>query len=306
MLFPKNVVIWTLPRAGSTSMLYGIRDAMKASNLRQVQQLWEGTGVWGILRLRDYKQIGRNIDFSKSIDHTEKLSVDYRHWIVGKHGVLRSVTATGDPRVEVDNRVNLLREGNWINSVVFKNMRWSPESIDRVYLNKEFDDAIFASPQSFHHVILWRRNIFDWLCSRFVFMRVGIAHGTYEWDGTTFISNNWRPIKVRKQVYRVIDEFVNTFDIIPKHNTIMVETGDINSMKKISWPDETTLPLPKDVFKQDLGQMSYINLITQEKVKPVDLLQSCHIDLFSELAEEIDQRYDWQNLDKNSGFKLHE
>ena len=307
MSLPKNVVIWTLPRAGSTSLLYGIRDAMRAAELPYVHQLWEGTGAWGVLKLKNDRLLGKQIDFSKIIDNDVEISAECRHWQVGKHGVLRSVNVIGDPRTEPDNRVNILREGNWINSVVFKNMRWSPESLDRQRLNKDFDDALFASPQQFHNVVLWRRNLFDWLCSRFVFMRVGMSHGTYEWDGTTLIGDpeKFRRGKYKNQAMSVLDEFIATFDKIPKSSSIMVETGAINSMPTIAWPDSTELPIPTGAFEQKDGAMVYINTLTQKRVGPKDLVHPALIDIFRDIEAKANERFDWQNLDKNHGFKIH-
>ena len=307
-MLPKNIVIWTLPRAGSTSVLYGLRDAMRAAKLRNVQQLWEGTGAWGILRLRHDKKLGKSLDFSRRMIIDEEISAEYRRWVVGPQGMLKMVDTIGDPRIELDNRVNILIEGKWINSVVFKNMRWSPESLDRAGLNKEFDDAIFASPKPFHHIILWRKNMFDWLCSRYVLMRVGMAHGIYEWDGTTLIGdkNRWKPAKYKRQAMAVLDEFIETFKIIPKDKTIMLETSVLNSLNKASWPDQTGLSLPPNVFKQQSGSMVYINTATGLRASPKDLLQPFILDMFRELEAEINKKYNWQDLDKNSGFTYYE
>ena len=303
----ENIAIWTLPRSGSSSLMFGIRDSMKATlpqNMR-VHHLWEGTGIWGILKFTENKSLWNQIDFS-SVDESSTIELHYRQWTVGPAGTLKINQVIGDPRLEVENRNRILREGKWNNAVVFKNMRWSGESYDRVRLSREFDQALLGSPKNFHHVILWRRNILDWLCSRYLLMKVTSPHGVHEWDGVPM--GNPEKFKKKRHVrnaMRVVSEFVDSLSAIPKQKSIMIETKAINSLTELVWPTNHRLQLNVDAFKQNAGSVTYINKNTGQKVNTVDLVPTEVLEVFHEINDRIQRTHNWNELPERHGFKSY-
>lgn len=304
---PENICIWTIPRSGSTSMLYGLKTSLEdvLPPGKRIRHLWEATGIWGMLKMADSRDLHNKIDFSVIDDSV--IYTNYRKWVVGPRGVLRIEEGLGDPRLEIENRLTILAEGKWKNPVIMKNMRWSPESSDRQKLNSDFDHAILNSPKNFQHVVLWRRDIVDWLASRFMLTKMPDgAHGTLEWDGE-YLGNpdKFRIRRFSRVSLRVLDEFNESLAKLPRGKSMMVETKAMNSLDKLSWPDGKELPIASGAFDHARGQVMYVDAKTGSRLKSLDIIHPDIIGMFQEINHKAQNRLDWNNLDKLHGFKVN-
>jgi len=304
MTNPKNIVIWCYQRSGSTSLLRGTRLGLKEIYGLSTAGLWEATGRFGILGPEDaHRRDTKNFDFNPSIDTPTSLT--YYPWFINKRRSLRRnrLGKTGNPRNELPMRARLIREGKWQNSIVFKNMRWSNDSDNiRLELNKLFDTAILTSAAEFYHIVLWRRDLFKWICSKFVFAMTQQAHGTVEWDGQFFGDpENFTGAKFISTAWRILEEFISSSDQLPKEKTIMIETNSINAISELVWPDGAALTVPTNE-SLSIGKVNYVDTRTGTAVTPIDLIHPYTIRLFRAFEAECNKNLDWQNLDKNLGF----
>jgi hypothetical protein len=145
--FPKNIVVWTLPRSGSTNLQYriaaGQRRATKNANTRN---LLEVGGVSGILR--GHWGVGYEINFDDALPTSTNNDItllNYFHWTINQENNLHIADAHGNPLDEIKSRSDLIRNKTWSNPVVMKNMRWSRESHFPEKLNELFDKAFLES-----------------------------------------------------------------------------------------------------------------------------------------------------------------
>jgi hypothetical protein len=305
MTNPKNIVLWSPPRTGSTSLISGMHRGLASVHGPTVRGLWEGTGKYGILLPDDARAVTKNnIDLGNHDGNP--LSLEYLHWFINRRGMLtkhKPLTGiVGDPRDEPPNRAQLIREGKWNNSVIFKNMRWSDESKNRVQLNQLFDAAILSSAADFHHVILWRRDLFKWFCSTFLFARLSKAHGEIEWDGKQYgLPQSFNSAHFKWHKDRLLTECIDSFKQLPKENTLMIETQSINNISTLTWPDGAVLEIPNQ-STVPRGKVVYINTQTNQAVDPIDIVHPYAIEKFHNMEIEFNKKFDWQNLDKNLGF----
>ena len=303
MTNPKNIVIWCPARSGSTSLMRGARLGLKEIHGPSTASLWEATGRYGILGPKDAHGTEKNFNFAPWID--TPVSLNYHPWFINKRGSLRRnrLGKTGNPRTELPRRARLIREGNWQNSVIFKNMRWSNDSgRSRLELNELFDTAILTSSAEFHHIVLWRKDLFKWISSTFVFSRTQQAHGTVEWDGKLFGDPaHFTGTKYTSGHYKALEQFIISSSRLPKEKTVMIETNSINAISELVWPDSTRLALPNNATLLT-GKVNYVDTRTGAAVTPIDLIHPHAIKLFRAFEAKCNKHLDWQNLDKNLGF----
>ena len=93
--------------------------------------------------------------------------------------------------------------------------------------------------------------------------------------------------------------------MLPKDQTVMVETKRMNDLHLLEWSDGTELYLPPpDSLKKPIGSSNYVNIQTGEKVKPAQMLGPRTLELISKIAQRIEDELHWSQLDKTSGLKV--
>ena len=310
MKSPKNIVEWTLPRSGSTHFLQRMARALALTYKDpDTKNMQEGTGLGGIFR--DYLGITKEIDFGDIFSEDpikETINCDYMQWYIDDTGKMRIHTVHGDPLMEPVARARMLKTGTWRNPIVVKNMRWSSESTDTKRLNDMFDRAVIDSEvEKFYHVVLWRRDAFELMCSRLIMTMIHQAHGTYEWDGKRMfgIVNPDMKELFQDNMFRLFSSFKDSLSILPKDQTVMVETKRMNDLHLLEWADGTELYLPPpDSLMKPIGSSNYVNIQTGEKVKPAQMLGPRTLDLIRQISVRIEKELGWSQLDKTSGLRI--
>lgn len=310
MKSPKNIVEWTLPRSGSTHFLQRMSRALALTyNDPDTKNMQEGTGLGGIFR--DYLGITKEIDFGDIFSEDpvkETINCDYMQWYIDETGKMRIHTVHGDPLMEPVARARMLKTMTWRNPVVIKNMRWSSESSETARLNDMFDRAVIDSEvEKFYHVVLWRRDAFELMCSRLIMTMIHKAHGTYEWDGKRLfgiVDPNMKEL-FQDNMFRLFSTFKDSLSILPPEQTVMVETKRMNDLHLLEWSDGTELYLPPpDSLLKPIGSSNYVNIQTGEKVKPAQMLGPRTLDLIRQIAVRVEKELGWSQLDKTSGLKI--
>jgi len=309
---PKNIVEWTLPRSGSNHFLQRMTRALFFAHQNpDTKNMQEGTGLGGIYSLRDCLGITKEIDFGDIFSEDsikETINCDYIQWFIDDTGKMRRHVVHGNPLHEPQARAQMLKTGTWRNPVAIKNMRWSSESERYARLNDMFDRAVIDSEvEKFYHVLLWRRDAFELMCSRLVMVAIRKTHGTYEWDGKRLFAIVDPVMKelFQASMLRLFSTFKDSLSILPPEQTVMVETKRMNNLHLLEWSDGTELYLPPpDSLKKPIGSSNYVNIQTGEKVKPAQMLGPRTLDLIRQISVRVEKELDWRQLDKNSGHKI--
>jgi hypothetical protein len=309
---PQNIIVWTLTRTGSTAFQQLLARGLYEAHGPDVKNMQEATGIGGIMHAYSVAMHMRTkIDFGAAVDPAlvpeEIKPVGYTNWQIDNTGSLRMKEMSGNPVDEVHNRLDLIKSGNWKNHVVFKNMRWTLESSHLQQLNMLFEDAMINSQQSFHHVVLWRKNIFDMVASRVAMKYTGLAHGVYGFDGKPFEAHKVAYKEFGQGYQDTVDEFIRMLPLLDQQRTVMVETEKINSLEKIEWRDGTVLTMPDraSIVNKDVGINRYVHKHTKEEIRPIDMLGVATKEIAFNLANTMQQKYDWDNLGTKFGFKSY-
>lgn len=312
MSSPQNIIVWTLTRTGSTAFQQLLARALYETHGPVVKNMQEATGIGGIMHASSVAMHMRTkIDFGSAIDPTlvpnEIKQLGYTNWFVDNSNHLKLREVYGNPVDEVHNRLDLIKGGDWSNHVVFKNMRWTLESTHIQELNMLFEDAMINSQQSFHHVVLWRKNILDMVASRVAMKYTGLAHGVYGFDGKPFEAYRVAYKEFGQGYQDTVAEFIRMLPLLDQQRTVMVETEQINSLEKIEWNDGTVLSMPDraNIVNKDVGVNRYVHKHTKEEIRPIDMLGIATKEIAFNLASTMQQKYDWVNLGTKFGFKSY-
>lgn len=308
--FPKNIVIWTLPRSGSTHLQYriatGQRIATKNVNTRNLQEVGGTSGI-----LRAHWGVGYEVNFDDAINGStnEIALLDYVRWTINEENNLVLADVHGNPLDEIKSRSSIIKNMTWSNPVVMKNMRWSREANYPEKLNELFDKAFLESTgEQYHHIVLWRRSPQDLMSSRLAIGMAKRSHGEYQWLGQTFrFADDYFEEQFTAVSRRHFTEFVTSTKQLPFENTILIETNAMNDISRLEWPDGAVLDLPS---KESLppnrnGSSSYTYAMTGQKVKPIDMMAPETIGVIEMLANEAESKLSWSALGATFGFKSY-
>jgi hypothetical protein len=296
---PDNVCILTMPRSGSTSLMHQVHyNFEQLYGKENTVFLGEATGLQSIVTGGLKSGLAQEIEFDSPVGD---ILCEYVKWTIEDDNIVRRLH-TGNPKEELSNRSSIIEDGAWKNHAVFKNMR-----IHNSSLTAGFDQSIVKN-KNLHHIVLWRKDLYGMLCSKFILGVTKTAHGVYEWDGT--------PIGSMQDHFRIerfiinIDAIINSFfhaikNVVPRNKTVMMETSAITPTSKIIWPDERSLVItaPKNL---DRGNISYVLQSTNRLVSTKQMLDADVAKYLSTLAESYKRLYDWDNIGKNSGLYSYE
>ena len=306
---PKNIVVWTLPRSGSTHLQFRIsRGQYDLTENPRTRNMGEAIGIGGMFR--NYWGVSYEINFGDVFSDSADISImNHIHWHIGReHNNLTTTNHNGNPLDEIKNRTDIIRNGTWSNPIVVKNMRWSRESDHPEKLNALFDRAfIESSGEEFYHIVLWRKSPQELLASRIAMGIARKSHGEIEWAGNKFNFSN----KDLKQVFadvsrRHFSDFIASSKQLPFDKTILIETNAIDTISSLEWPDGTILPLPgkETLITKHGGSCTYIHKESGKKVKPIDMMSPKTMQIINLIAAEA-EKSSWSTLDTALGFKKY-
>ena len=298
---PDNIVLVTLPRSGSTSLMSKMLSCMvQCHGESNVYHLGEASSSAGLLGLKHHivQRMLRKSDYS--------VPVRFNHWQI-EDDRLFNAKSKGDPRDEFQNRVDIVQQ-NWSNNVIMKHI--ISQNHETVY---DLNNALYTyGNNKFHTVLLWRKDLLGLMSSKFVSEMTRrkkslwgswvqqSSHGIYEWNGEPIGNPNKEDLIESFVNYSrsIIDSYMRTFSMLPKNKTFLIETKDIDSVVDIVWSDDVVLPGLDKVTTNRTESNKYVVKGTAEQVKPKDMI---HPDIFRKittLCNQIDVDYDWQKLDK--------
>ena len=307
----KNIVIWTLPRSGSTHLQYRIsKGQYDATKNFRTRNLGEAIGIGGMFR--NYWGIAFEVNFGYAItgEEHEAVEMSYLHWQVApEEKNLTIVNINGNPLDEIASRTNLIRSGTWTNPTVMKNMRWSRESDHPEKLNEMFDRAwLEATGEEYYHIVLWRESTAELMASRIAMGIAKKAHGEILWNGKKF---NFKEDFFREEFAEVsrrhFRDFVSSSRQLPANKTVLIETKALDRVKQLEWPDGTVLSLPSksELTGKHGGSSTYIHKESGKKVKPIDMMSPKTIQLMNLISAEAEQKLSWSTLGTDLGFRSY-
>lgn len=297
---PNNIALWAMHRAGSTH--FGQRLASSLAEIYgkypEVSNLGEATGASGIVST---KLNGTGIwnELEGQLALGAEFITNHVRWEFDDDKKLICKEHVGSVNEEMHRRINLIKLSEWKNHLVLRNMRWPKMN----HISVEYDRAFVAG--DFHHVVLWRRDLFDWICSRYIFRVTGTPHGmNLQYDDVEYkfaeesMANEFMS-KLRSYIF----SFSDSLDFLPKERTLMVETTTINNVQQLNWLDQTTLKLI-DPHSIQRGATVWKSKTTNQRVRPVDMITKETKEKFRQWADNLNEELDWTNLDYNTGLKL--
>lgn len=296
---PNNIAIWCMHRSGSTH--FGQRVAFSMEHIYgkppYVVNLGEATGASGIVTT---KLGGSGIwnELQDQISIGSEFFTRHIRWELDENNFLRTKDYYGSVNAEITRREEILKQSTWSNHLVFRNMRW-PKMAEA---SARYDNAIVQG--DFSHIVLWRKDLFAWICSRMVFRMTGTPHGeNLEYDGIEYMFHSDEAKKeflMRLQKY--VTEFRNSLRLLPVDKTVIVETSAMNDANKIVWPNGINLDLV-DHATVKRGMTVWKSTSTGERVLPPDMIDEGEKEILREWAERVEQELDWNNLVQQFGFK---
>jgi len=326
---PRDIVVWSHCRSGSTNMclrlVYGLRwfaFGLIGSDPSQpaARYLGEGTGQAGTMGT-SWRGMGGEISrYLEDRMHTGgqsigQVSVPYYTWHLNQQGHLSKRPAHGDPWDEIQNRMRIIRDGDWTHPIVFKHMGW-PVSKE---LQQQATDCVLQSRKELYHVCTWRVNLFDWMCShyflrkRFDLARVGHnknfgPHGIFEWNGEPFrfIKPQFKKNFMASSA-RLLDNFCALIRHMPRDKSIMVALEDTNRLDHISWPNGGELSIPSNQLLEqefpDSKTGKNVYLYQGRRIRAADMIDPELLETFREWSQIQERRLDWKNLPAQMGIK---
>ena len=305
---PDNVCVWAMPRTGSTYMQQLLARGLWKVYGRNVNNMQEAVSYGGFVP--NWMQNSDIPDFSDALEATDHADIGqtYFHWYINESMALRRCKETGNPLDEVLSRAAIIKEGDWKNHVVFKNMRWSHQCRLHQQLDELYDDSILASKQNIHHVVTWRRDTLSALASWMVMRINQQAHGNYGWDGVPLEFRADRAV-FRKSYISTHLEFANAMQKLDAGKTVMIETSALDRLDMIEWLDETSLALSTRNIANNTKAANYVNnylnMETGEIVRPLDMLSDSSRELATSIVQELEAATKWTQLDQHIGFKSY-
>jgi len=296
---PNNIVLWCMHRSGSTHFGQRLASSMSMvyGKLPHVANLGEATGIAGFVSAH-MNTAGIWEEMETHLYTGTEFFTDHVKWTLDENNSLQSMPGYGSINDEIASRVKILKDNSWKNHVVFRNQRWPKmKSISTVY-----DSAILEG--NFHHVVLWRRDLFAWLCSFMIFRMTKTPHGNdLEYDGVEYtFRNKDKKTEFLSRQKNYLMEFKESLMLLPTHSTVMIETNKMNNVSLIEWPDGNTLDMV-DPTKIKKGMTVWKNTATGERVLPPDMITDADRDMFQEWANQVEQELGWPMLAENLGFK---
>lgn len=299
---PNNVAVWCMHRSGSTHFAQRITRSMEliygkepdVANLGEatgssgfVSTKLSGSGIWG--ELHGHLHMGAEFvcpHVRWEFDENKKINTNRGY--------------TGSVNEEIRTRPNIIQSAEWTNHLVCRNLRWPAMN----HVSKIYDQA-FASSDRFHHVVLWRKDLLDWLCSRFIFRMTGTPHGyDLEYDGIEYnIDQEYVMDDFLKKISNYVADFQQSLTVLPKDRTVIVETVHMNNVHEIDWLDHTHLDLI-DAERVRHGATVWTSKETKQRVRPIDMISADNLAVFKAWATKTIRDLDWTNLDKASGFTV--
>lgn len=297
---PNNIVIWCMHRSGGTHFGQRMAHSMasKYGKLPNTANLGEATGSAGFIRE------GQGIGGIWNEMHTQlhmgtEFFIDHVKWTLDENNFLQAIDGYyGSVNEEIASRVKILKDRKWKNHVVFRNLRWPKmKSISTVY-----DSAILEG--DFHHVVLWRQDLFAWFCSRAILRMTGVPHGdNLQYTGLEYMFNSDDAmLDFLATLDNYASEFKDSLKLLPAHKTVMVETTKMNSIDHIMWPDGKSLGLV-DAENVRRGNTVWKNRTTGERILPPEMIDIKHRKILHTRAKQLEQALDWENLAQQFGFK---
>jgi hypothetical protein len=290
-----NISLWAMHRSGSTHFIHRLTNSMKNAG-RDATNIGECTGWGGFIPIQENPILEEIQEF---LPEGNDYVCPHITWQKDEEGRIVLLTVNGSLMGEIEQRLELLANGTWSNSILFKFHPWPT-------MGKYFDSyANAVLKNDFHHIILWRRSLYDWACSRFILRRTHSPHGVMKYDG-----NPWEfrtDIEIDLFLNRLeenLSEFLKTMTVLSsrKERTVMLETMSLNDQSKISFGDRCTLDLiPAETIKK--GKTVFLDEHGLRKL-PKEMLNEETQFILQEWADIQNEKYDWLNLDKNSGFSI--
>ena len=300
---PNNIVLWAMHRSGSTHFGQRLATSMayQYGPRPNVVNLGEATGASGIVSV---KLGGKGIwnELQDQIAMGTEFFTNLIRWELDENNFLTHIESHGSVNEEISRREEILRTSPWSNHIVFRNLRWPKMKAASV----RYDRAIVEG--DFHHVVLWRKDIFAWICSRMILRMTGTPHGTdLEYDGLEYkFHTEDAKTEFLERLYEYVVEFKHSLDILPADRTTVIETTQMNSINQIVWQDGHSLKLIEP-DKISAGTTVWKDVTTGQRILPPSMIDEEDKEIFRKWSDRVEQGLDWSNLDKTLcntlGFK---
>jgi hypothetical protein len=296
---PNNIALWAMHRSGSTH--FGQRLASSMEHIYgkppNVVNLGEATGASGIVSV---KNGGRGIwnELQDQLQMGTEFVTKHIRWELNENSFLTWQEYYGSVNEEITRRENIIKASAWHNHLVLRNMRWPKMKA----ASNRYDRAFVEG--DFHHVVLWRKDIFAWICSRMIFRMTGTPHGKdLEYDGLEYkFHTEDAKTEFLERLYEYVVEFKNSLAILPPDRTTIIETTEMNSATQISWPDGCVLKLvePEKIVQ---GTTVWKDVTTGNRVLPPDMVDDEEKEVFRNWANRVEQGLNWSELENIVKFK---
>lgn len=296
MDIPKNIALWAMHRSGSTHFAVRLRDSLQAAGAN-AGYIGECSGWGGVVPY----QTGQTTlleEIMEQINQGGDYLCEHIAWQIDPHGVVTNKRTTGSVAEEIKNRLAILKAKAWKNNLIFKMHPWP--HLENVF--DEYADAVLFN-NDFQHVLLWRKSLYDYVCSRFVLRQKKTPHGFIEWDGVPLeFRSSWAQQHFLDRVSLNLEEFVKMANTLVKckNKVTMLETTSLNSINRLEFDQcALTLSPPEGVAR---GRTVYFDSSKQRHL-PKDMITIETQLILQKWADVHIEKYDWNNLDKNLGFK---
>jgi len=292
---PKNIALWAMHRSGSTHFGYRLRNSLR-QNYANTKYLGEATG-WGGLIPYESSQTTFLEEMMEQITRGGDYVCDRASWKV-EDGIIVSSVTHGSVVDEIRNRLDIIKTNAWSDSIVFKMHPWP-------YMEDTFNkyaDAVIKN-DNFSHVLLWRKSLYDYMCSRFILRQKKTPHGSILLDDTSLeFRSEQAQGHFLNRVSKNLDEFVRMAELLKsvKDNVIMVETISLNDIHTLSIGQKSLVLTPPEQVK--MGSTVYLDKDGQRHL-PRNIITVETQEILRRWADTHTEKYDWENLDKNLGFK---
>lgn len=309
---PSDVVVWAMPRTGSTYIQQIITRALWAKHKKLTKNLHEAVSFGGIIpKWMDVLQVANDdpVEFSDAIEpnpNRVKQELVYFEWFLNEEQHLHRQRIEGDPVDEVLRRASIIKSGEWTNNVVFKTLPWHNKCRLNDQLDDLYNDAIINSKKKMQNIVTWRRDTLSTIASWMVMRYIKKAHGVYGWDGR-LIEFSGDGMEFLQSWLATHVSFANTMQKLDPDKTVLVETSSLNNLSLVEWRNGYSMSL----FTRELATNtkaenyvnSYINMATSEIVRPFDMLSDTAKDIAKTMSKELEMQTNWTQLDQYTGFR---
>jgi hypothetical protein len=172
-----------------------------------------------------------------------------------------------------------------------------------VYGDRTWPPAMTALTNDLRHVITWRRNTLDAVCSYIVGSFYTQQYGPFLFNQNKFeFTGNEK--SYRTSYVTMHKEFVKTLNRLDRVKALMVEVNSMSTLYNIEWEDGLSLDII-DRNNADKFINEYTIVGTNKSIRPIDMLSEKTINLAAAMADDIEHQFDWENLDGWTGFKSY-